>query len=65
MVSVRENFICFRCKHYRPVSGGCNAFDGDIPNVIALTNKHNKPLQEQKNKIVFEEGQSEEDKSFD
>lgn len=58
------DLICEKCKHNRPISGGCDAFKGGIPDIILLNNKHNNPLPEQKNKIVFEEGQSEEDKLF-
>lgn len=58
------NLICEKCKHFKPISGGCNAFKDDIPEIIIHTNKHNEPLPDQKNKIVFEEGQSEEDKLF-
>jgi hypothetical protein len=53
-----ETFICFKCKHRRPYSGGCNAFPIDIPNEIIFKNKHNKPIKGQKNNIVFEEGES-------
>ena len=49
-----ETFICFKCIHQRPYSGGCNAF----PEQIIFKNKHNKPIKEQKNNIVFEEGES-------
>lgn len=59
-----KNLICEKCKHNRPISGGCNAFKNGIPETILLDNKHDKPLPDQKNKIVFEEGQSEEDKLF-
>ena len=58
------DLICNKCVHYKKMSGGCNAFKGDIPKSIKITNKHDQPLPEQKNKIVFEEGQSEEDKLF-
>ena len=53
-----ETFICFKCIHRRPYSGGCNAFPIDIPNEIIFKNKHNTPIKEQKNNIVFEEGES-------
>lgn len=58
------NLICEKCKHFKPISGGCSAFKDNIPESIILNNKHDKPLPEQKNKIVFEKGQSEEDKFF-
>jgi len=38
--------------------GGCNAFPDGIPEQIIFKNKHNKPIKEQKNNIVFEEGES-------
>ena len=53
-----ETFICFKCKHRRPYSGGCNAFPIVIPNEIIFKNKHNKPIKGQKNNIVYEEGES-------
>ena len=59
-----KDLICVKCKHFRPISGGCNAFKDDIPNEIIEKNKHDEPLQDQKNNIVFEEGQSEEAKLF-
>jgi len=48
--------ICFDCKHFRKFEGGCDAFpdiDG-IPQQILIDNKHDKPIEGQKNKIVFE-----------
>jgi len=59
-----KNLICLKCKHYKPISGGCNAFKEDIPNKIIENNLHDKPLEDQKNDIVFEEGESEEQKLF-
>jgi hypothetical protein len=53
-----ETFICFKCIHIRPYSGGCNAFPDGIPDQIIFKNKHNKPTKEQANNIVFEEGES-------
>lgn len=55
-MEVRENFICFRCKHSSPDQFGCKAFpDGfGIPEEILQTNKHNKPLKNQKTNIVYE-----------
>ena len=53
-----ETFICFKCIHQRPYLGGCNAFPDGIPEQIIFKNKHNKPIKEQKNNIVFEEGES-------
>ena len=59
-----KDLICEKCKHFKPISGGCSAFKEGIPEIILLDNKHDAPLPDQKNKIVFEEGQSEEDKLF-
>ena len=28
---IEEHFICFKCKHLRPLPGGCAAFPEDIP----------------------------------
>ena len=58
-----KDLICQKCKHFKPISGGCKAFK-EIPDQIILTNSHDAPLPEQKNKIVFEEGSSEEDIFF-
>ena len=35
-----ETFICFKCIHVRPYSGGCNAFPDGIPDQIIFKNKH-------------------------
>ena len=43
-----ETFICFKCIHQRPYSGGCNAFPDGIPEQIIFKNKHNKPIKGQK-----------------
>jgi hypothetical protein len=51
------NLICFNCIHFRKFSGGCDAFPESIPDEILQTNKHDKPLQKQKNKIVYEKGE--------
>lgn len=54
-----ENLICFRCKHFDPYSKqiGCDAFPNGIPDVITSgKDLHQKPLPDQKNDIVFEEG---------
>lgn len=49
------NLICFKCKHWRSIIGGCDAFGDDIPSEITSgENKHSKPLPEQENNIVFE-----------
>ena len=55
MTSVKEDFICFRCKHWKPHDSGCLAFD-DIPDIILRTNSHKEPLPNQNNSFVFEEG---------
>lgn len=52
------NLICNDCKHFRPISGGCDAFPEDIPNEILISNEHSQPLPDQKNNIVFEAGKS-------
>ncbi len=55
-----KNLICFNCIHFRPVAGGCEAFPEGIPDEILQDNKHDKPLPDQNNKIVFEEGEPKE-----
>ena len=47
---------CFKCKHFRALSGGCDAFPEGIPYEIAETGEssHETPLDGQKNNIVFE-----------
>lgn len=47
------NLICFICKHWRPIEGGCDAFPEGIPDEILQSNKHDKPLKEQNNNLVF------------
>lgn len=52
----RKDLICLRCAHYTPLEGGCKAFPfdaGGIPEKILQTNRHDKPLPEQKNDLVF------------
>lgn len=49
----RTDLICFKCKHFKKYIG-CVAFNGNIPNVIMETNKHDKPLLDQENDLVFE-----------
>ena len=58
---VEEHFICNKCKHLRPLSGGCAAFPEDIPYGMVVLFQHYKPLPGQKNNIVFEPGDPEED----
>jgi hypothetical protein len=49
------DLICFKCKHFREIEGGCSAFPDGIPNEITSgENDHDKPLPDQKNNIVFE-----------
>jgi hypothetical protein len=50
------NLICEKCKHFKPVQGGCTAFPGGIPDSILFSNSHSKPTKGQKNQIVFEPG---------
>ena len=50
-----KDLVCLRCKHYRPLAGGCEAFGLDIPKkIIWEGDPHTKPLPEQENDIVFE-----------
>lgn len=50
------DLICFRCKHFREIEGGCNAFPEGIPDEITSgENEHSKPLKDQENDIVFEQ----------
>lgn len=48
------NLICNNCKHFDVFGGGCKAFPENIPDEILMENKHDKPLPEQENNIVFE-----------
>ena len=47
--------LCLMCKHHI-LGNECEAFTKGIPDEIFLfgTNDHSKPLPEQKNDIVFE-----------
>jgi len=49
------NLICYGCIHHnQPWEGiGCKAFPDGIPDKILLENKHDKPLKEQDNDLVF------------
>ena len=49
----RKNFICFNCQHNVPGEMGCKAFPDGIPEEVLLHNKHNKPLKNQKNDLVY------------
>ncbi len=46
---------CLKCKHFRALSGGCDAFPEGIPYEITETgeSEHLTPLEGQKNDIVF------------
>jgi len=58
-----------RCKHLRPNSGGCDAFpfeDGGIPwEITSGSDKHLGPLPGQKNDIVFEGGEPDQEEGLD
>jgi hypothetical protein len=45
--------ICFKCKHIIPLSGGCQAFPNGIPRLILESNRHDKPIDGQKNELIF------------
>jgi len=51
------DLICFKCKHFRKISGGCDAFPEGIPMEITETGEsdHKTPLKGQGNNIVFEQ----------
>ena len=50
---------CYKCKHfeeYHTIKTSCSAFPKGIPNeILREGKKHNKPLPNQKNNIIFEE----------
>ena len=47
--------ICLKCKHFRMIEGGCDAYPDGIPDEITSgENKHTEPLPGQANSIVFE-----------
>lgn len=48
------DLICLKCKHFREIEGGCDAFPEGIPDEIILNNEHSNPLPYQDNNIVFE-----------
>ena len=50
---IEEHFICFKCKHLRPLSGGCAAFPEDIPFGMGVLFQHDKPFPAQKNEVSF------------
>lgn len=50
-----KRLICLECVNWDRFDG-CRAFpDGDIPDEILQSNKHDKPIDGQKNDIVFEQ----------
>jgi len=48
------DLICLKCKHFAVNGIGCAAFPDGIPDEIQFKNKHDKPLKNQGNDIVFE-----------
>ncbi|MGJ8594134.1 MAG: hypothetical protein ACSHXF_16410 [Aquaticitalea sp.] len=48
------DLICFKCKHWFEFAGGCRAFPDGIPDSILVSNKHNRPIVNQKNDFVYE-----------
>lgn len=55
------DLICFKCKHFREIEGGCNAFPEGIPEEITSgDNEHSKTLESQGNSIVFEKKEDDE-----
>lgn len=46
--------VCMRCKYYT-IADGCIVFDGEVPDEVNISNKHDKILKGQKYKVVFEE----------
>ena len=50
-----KDLICFKCKHFDFINGGCAAFLDGIPDEITSgENEHSRPLPDQENNIVFE-----------
>lgn len=47
------NLICFNCKNYE-IFVGCPAFPEGIPDEILLTNEHDKIIEGQIGKFIFE-----------
>lgn len=47
------DLICFHCTHFQRFKGGCRAFHEGIPSEILRSNRHNKPLEGQKNVLVY------------
>ena len=48
---------CFHCKNFNEFQGNCKAFQNGIPYGVGTLEPHNKPIPEQKNNIVFERGE--------
>lgn len=57
-----KNLICFTCMHWSHFETGCKAFPEGMPDSILQKNKHDKPLKDQTNKLVYESVQK--DKKF-
>jgi hypothetical protein len=53
------DLICTKCKHNRPIFGGCDAFDEIPDEILSGKNKHTTPLPNQNNNITFEEVENE------
>jgi hypothetical protein len=47
-----NNLICFNCLYWDDIDG-CGAFPNGIPDEILEENKHDKPLPEQTNSLIF------------
>lgn len=51
---MQADLICIYCKHFNGKEFNCQAFTVKIPDIIISgENDHSKPLQTQKNNIVF------------
>ena len=55
-MTVVIDLICNNCKHLNEGGFGCKAFKKGIPDEIIVSNVHDKPLPDQDNDLVFEEG---------
>ena len=52
---IRLEPICFSCKHFNVEESSCKAFGMNIPiEILNGDNDHSKPLEGQKNNIVYE-----------
>jgi hypothetical protein len=47
------DLICFNCEYFGKPESGCKAFPEGIPQVILEQNSHSKPIEGQKNDLVF------------